>query len=345
MKKNGIYLLLFIMLAVTTWYVVTKKEVNTSLSENGGQPFMLKDTSDIFKIFLANKSGQTALLEKKDGIWIYNKKYKARQFGATNILNMARRFQVKYVPGEKLIPEMVKTIASKGIKVEFYNKEDKKVLAYYIGGITPDETGTYLFLEDSSTPYVIEIPGMEINIMTSFFFGDDLWRDRTMMGFHPDQIQEISLDYPNLKSKSFKLQNKANGYQITPLYPTTKSATGSISQERVEEYLNGYQRIIAEGFENSNPFSDSLRQAIQPFSIITVKDKQDSVYRYRFLPMQSKSASGELKTDQFGRPINIERYFCDVSWGDFYLTQQGVVGKLFVPYTYFFVDKLNSKKK
>jgi len=33
---------------------------------------------------------------------------------------------------------------------------------------------------------------------------------------------------------------------------------------------------------------------------------------------------------------NIERYYANNSYGDFQLTQQLVVGNLFVPYSYFF---------
>ena len=63
---------------------------------------------------------------------------------------------------------MVKSLASEGIKVELYDRKGEKIKAYYVGGATPDERGTYMIMENAEEPYVAHIPSWEGNLRFRF---------------------------------------------------------------------------------------------------------------------------------------------------------------------------------
>ncbi|MCB9291126.1 MAG: hypothetical protein H6560_27725 [Lewinellaceae bacterium] len=49
---------------------------------------------------------------------------------------------------------MVESLATEGMKVELYDKDGGLLKAYYVGGSTSDERGTYMIMEGAEQPYV-----------------------------------------------------------------------------------------------------------------------------------------------------------------------------------------------
>lgn len=336
MKRIGILLVLFLLLGGgTLWYLsVGEEESPTTLGWD--RKFAVKDVSTIGKIFIADRQGnKTTLVRKGDG-WIYNNKYPAKPNAVENLLDAVRRVEVKYKPPRAAEEQMIKSLATEGIKVEIYDKSGESMKTYYVGGATTDERGTYMMLENADQPYVNYIPSWEGNIRFRYSLTDDAWRDETVLAFKPEDIQKVSVEYPKQRNKSFILERSPNDFELRPFHAVTPVINKPMIEGMTEAYLVGFQSLIAEGFENKNPGRDSITSLV-PFSVISVTDIKGNTHTVKLFPIYPKHSSVDPKT---GLVVNtefpVERYFVDHSNGDFFLMQHRNLKKVLWAYEFFF---------
>ncbi|MFN7115333.1 MAG: DUF4340 domain-containing protein [Saprospiraceae bacterium] len=322
MKKTLILLIAFALLgSFTTWYVLSKPDDKTTLLAEERR-FKVENTDEIYKIFIADRRGNQTTLERKDGYWLYNGKYPARPNAVENVLDAVRRIEIQYKPPTAAVNNIIKNLSTQGIKIQTFNRNNQLLQAYYIGGGTADETGTYAIKEGAEQPYVVSIPGWQGNIRFRFnLIGDD-WRDKTVFAEKAENIESVSVEYPKNRNKSFKLERAGNTYRITPFYDITPIINRPYKEGSVERYLEGFRNLGAEAFENENPRRDSVRQLL-PFGIITLKNKAGAEKTVRLFPI-------------FTANNQAERYFIDVNNEDFMLGQHLVLSKILWGYDFFF---------
>ena len=161
MKRNTLILLaLFIALGLGTWYAIGYNQKAKQGSNINPDMDFAVNPDEVYKIFIADRTGRSATLERNGSKWMYNKEHVARQTAIDLLLETMKKIRVNYVPPAASEEHMVKSIASEGLKVEIYNKEGKAIKVYYIGGVTNDETGTYVIMDGAEHPYVAHIPTM-----------------------------------------------------------------------------------------------------------------------------------------------------------------------------------------
>ncbi|HNB13426.1 MAG TPA: hypothetical protein PKY09_11010, partial [Bacteroidia bacterium] len=94
MNKNRILLLIVVLLLSVTGYYYFKNSDSTIKKEL--RDFAVADTSSIDKIFLADKKGNKALLERKSpALWTINGKYPARQDAINFLLKTIKQIEVR----------------------------------------------------------------------------------------------------------------------------------------------------------------------------------------------------------------------------------------------------------
>ena len=325
MKRTTLFLIIFLLLgAAATWYLLSKPDEKTSLA-GADRRFKVENTDDIYKIFLADRRGAKTTLERKDGYWLYNGKYTARPNAMDNLLDAISRVEIQYKPPTAAVKNMITSLATEGIKVEIYNKSNKLLKSYYVGGATADELGTYMIIEGAEQPYVASIPGWVGNLRFRYNLTGDDWRDKTVFGEKFENIQSASVEYPKNRNLSFRLEREGKTYHITPFYETTPLIRRPYKAGSAERYLEGFRSLGAEAFENENPKRDSIQRLV-PFSIISLKTTAGKEKMVRLFPLMTDS-------DQ------VERYLADVNGTDFMLVQQLVFGKILWGYDFFFEEK------
>lgn len=333
MKPILLLVLAFTLLGVGAYFALDyqkNKAAGSSISPD--MDFAIQNPEEIYRIFLADKSGKTALLERKEGRWIYNKTMEARQTAVELLLETMSKIRVNYIPPEAAEPTIIKSIAAEGIKVELYNKEGGKMKVYYVGGVTPDETGTYMMMEGADKPYVIHVPSMRGSVRVQYRLEEDEWMSRMVFEEKVDQIQSISVEYPQNKSESFKLEKVEEGnYQVTPFYSTTPVSKLPQKKGSAEAYLITFEKLGAEAVEKRNLEKDSIMNMV-PFAIITLKNAQGTEKKVEFWPVD--------QLEEQGRLYNI-RYLAQCSWGPLMLVQHHVFGPAFRGYSMFFTKSVN----
>jgi len=332
-RITTILLLLFVLLGGGAWWYTSQQNAKTStttLSSDNDWEMHVDDLDNIGKVFIADRNGRTATIERKNGDWLYNGKYKARPNGVNALLDVIKRVRLKFRPPNAAIDGAIKSLASHGIKVEVYDLKGENLITYYVGGVTPDERGTYMMLEGSENPYVMHIPIWEGSLRTRYFFGDDNWRDKTIFAEKLENITSVSVEYPNRKGISFILEKQNADYTVRPFNDDMPATNRPVSKGAIEAYLMGFESLVAEAFENDNEKKDSLSVEL-PFSIITMENNKGESKSIRLHPL--------VQRDVNNNPLSttaVDRYFVSTDWGDHYLIQHLVFGKILWAYDYFY---------
>lgn len=331
MKKNYWLIAIFLLLGgFTTWYMLSGKQDEKSAL--GWDRLFKVPEEDIHKIFIAKRTGETYTMERTGQDWQLNGQWKASQNAMENLLEAITNIELQSVPPVAAIDGIAKEMAARGIKVEIYGKNGKKLKAYYIGGVTANAGGTYALMDGSEQPMIVHIQKMDGQIRTRYDLGGDSWRDRHVFSYKPEEINAVSVEYPQQRNKSFKLQRKGNGWDVKPFYDNVTPINRPISDGRVEGFLVGFKGLMAESFSNHYAEKDSIRQMV-PFTVVSVTDTKGEVRMAAFYPtFRVDKETSERRSDV------VERYFADVNTGDWMLVQHRVFEKVFWPYEAFFKD-------
>jgi hypothetical protein len=336
MKRTLTLLALFLLMGGGAYFAYQyQKKTKSGSNISPDMDFAIEDPSKIYKIFLADRNGKTATLNRKGDRWMYNNQYPARQTAVDRLLETMKKVKVWYVPPEAAEPTMIKSVAAEGIKVETYDQDGKIIKIYYVGGVTNDESGTFMMMEGAEHPYITHIPTMIGSVRIHYRLDPDDWYDRTVFEEKPENIQSVSVEYPQNRSESFKLDKiKAGEYAVNPFYSTTPTKKAPQVKGYAEAYLINFEKLGAEAHETNNPLRDSVT-ALVPFAIVTLKNEKGEEKVVRFWPIEQIEQPGT------GKIFNI-RYLTDCSWGPFMLTQHHVFGPIFRGYSHFFGEHRNS---
>ncbi len=328
MKRTLLLAVLFLLLGGGAWYALNKKSTESGSRNSWDMDFAVPNTGDIYKIFLADRSGRTVTLERKDGYWLYNGKSRARLTAVNTLLETIGKINVWFIPPDASEKSMVKSLATEGVKVEIFDKAGKKMKGYYVGGVTNDERGTYMIMENAEQPYIVHIPSFVGQVRVRYMLGDDNWLDRDIFHEKPEEIQSVSVEYPQLKSESFRLEKVGTAaYTVKPFYSVTPVIKQPQRKGVPEAYLLQFESLGAEGYETTNPLRDSVT-ALVPFAIVTLQKTDGEQRQVRFWPV-------DVLESREGREY-VDRYFTEVNKDAFMLTQHRVFGPIFRGYSYFF---------
>lgn len=334
MNRTNILLIIFLLLAgFTAWYFYQGTPDKSSLLLE--ERTFKVEPEEIGKIFLADRYGTQTTLERSNGYWAVNGQYRAYDNAVDNLLDAVSRVEMNYKPPSAAVPNMVKSLSTQGLKVEIYNQKEQKIMAYYLGGTTQDERGTFIIREGFDQPYVAHIPGWSGNLRARYSLSGDQWRDKAVFRAALDEIEEVSVEYPQQKSQSFRIQRDGRDWKVIPFYEITPVINRPAQEGAVDTYLTEFEAIFAETFQNDNPQRDSLSNQL-PFCSIHLKKRNGEVQDAHFFPRYPKT----LLNPETGLPEPsgdiVERFSVLTNGGDFMVVQEVIFRKLFRPYAYFF---------
>ena len=272
MKKNLIGIFILLVLGAIAYFVYQQRGSGTIKPEL--YDFAVEDTAGITKVFLADKMGQTVLLERKsDREWTVNKDHKARKDAIDMLLKTIKRVEMTAPVAKTAHDNIVRLLAGKSTKVEIY-KGNEKVKTYYVGDATKDNMGTYMLIEGSSTPFVCHIPGF-IGYLSGRYMTRPLeWRDSEIFAYSLPQIAEIKVEFHKEPERSFRItHSKDRVVQLYKLHPK-EELVRDMDTVFVKRYMLEYRNVRFEGIQ---PYDaervDSIANS-QPYFSITVTDRE-----------------------------------------------------------------------
>ena len=342
MKKNKYILIIVIVLAVVAAFLWFSKSSGTISPKM--MNFAIKDTSNITKVFLANKRNKSVLLEKvSPGEWRMNGKYKVRKSGIDMLMETMIRVTPKTPVPKSAHNSVVRMLAASSIKVEIYQEvfridmfglklfpHEKLTKTYFVGPPSADNMGTFMLMKGASIPFVVHILNFRGFLGPRYSVIESDWRDHTVFNTKLADIKSITMEVTDNPEESFKVENEGkspimyahdgtqvNGYDTIFLL----NFMLSFSDLRFEAILNPdvtQQRI------------DSIRGSVPKF-ILTVEDKKNKITQLKAFPRpnaeEKVNSFGELYVYDLNRLYGIVNDGEDLLMIQYYVFDKVLLGK------------------
>ncbi|OSZ79397.1 hypothetical protein CAP35_14400 [Chitinophagaceae bacterium IBVUCB1] len=253
MKKTLVYFAGLILIALAVWYFVFRNKTGFASDEAG---FTIEDTSAIGKIFLADKKGNTILLERKETGWLLNGQHKVLQASLNTLLYTLKSQVAQYPVNENAYNNVITMLAGESIKVEVYDKDGDKMMVFYVVGQAGNNQGSYMMMDGSDMPYVVQIPGFEGYVSSRYTTNIKDWRDRIVFDIAQANLQSVKLSYPNEPLNNFVFKKDNNGYMLEA--EPALIAGKQINKRRADVYSRFFEKVYCEGFINGTIRLDSV---------------------------------------------------------------------------------------
>lgn len=346
MNKKNFYILAITLtlLIIAVYLFVTQR---SSTMSNKMKDFAVKDTASITKIFLADKNNQTVLFERiSPGNWQLNKTYKARMSGINMLFETFVNLVPKYPVPKKAHNSVISRLAARSVKVEIYQEvyrinflglklfpHEKLTKTYYVGDATPDNMGTFMLMEGSNVPFVVQLLGLRGFVSPRYSTLENDWRDHTVFRTRLSDIRSITMEIPADPENSFLITNEkgeVNLWQTISMEPVNQYDTLKLlnfmiafSDLRYEALLN---EINAERI-------DSITHSTPRYILTLVDTKGDTAMIKTFY-----KPNDDKKYDLDGNVYvsDLDRAYALVNKDrDFVLIQYFVFDKVLKPLSYF----------
>ncbi|MFP4025266.1 MAG: DUF4340 domain-containing protein [Thiohalospira sp.] len=293
-KKTILILFSLLVIAAIYFFSNSKGTLNRRNTH-----FAVESTNQIKKIIIS-ASDEKLLLIKENEQWKINNKYIARQSVVDNFLMALNMLQVSSPLSNNEKEEVAKMLEREGIQVEIF-KKNRRLRNYYVSTPAMTNDKTYMMMVKRGEPFAIRIPAFKGLVAELFSTNEELWRDKTIFDYKPQNIKTISIEYPGQPSKSFELINFGDG-TFALKNPNENSFVEDFNLEKSIRYFTYFQGIKFERIENemSQQRSDSLLNS-EPYCRITVTDMENyenSITIFR--------KPAEQEYDEFGNKIKYD---------------------------------------
>ena len=293
-------------------------KLNTKNSITKDYQFEIDDISLITKVFLADRSGNTITLtkEKNNTSWLVNDKFIVRKDAITTILSTANEIRIKKPVSKTAFKNVVKSIATTGVYVEFFENE-KIVKSYWIGSNTSDHLGTYMLLKNSEQPFVIHIPSFNGFLSPRYGIqGNTLnilnWRSNVVFNKSFDSIHHIKYtDFLNPDKSYFFIKNPMK-------LINSKNKSVPFNYDKVLTLLNSFENLNCETFKKNKL---NIKSADQIEELIV---NYDTLRTYKVSDLETKK-----KKENF----TVKRKYATLNNGEVMLIQDYVFNKVLINIT------------
>jgi hypothetical protein len=276
MNKNRILIIMAVVLTAFAGWLIWNNRSGTIREEL--RDFAVKDTGSVVKIFMANKAGQQVLLEKQpDGEWMLNNTHWARPDAIETLLSTLYSVEVRSPVARAAYNNIIKSLAANGVKVEVYSSKGL-IKTYYVGGPTQDQLGTYMYLENSTVPFITHIPGFNGYLTPRYIVNPDDWLVKNVFRLPEGQLKTLDVIDRQRPGYAFRIERESSGdYRILN---GEGQPVPDIMQDKVIHYLQMYRLLNYEKKETqiSATLLDSVR-ATTPFRTITLTNQSGNTTR------------------------------------------------------------------
>lgn len=347
MRKNKNILIITLILAIVAGVLLvnrSKKTLSADISE-----FSVTDTASVSRIFMADKSDNKVLLERKaDGTWQLNGKYQAHVENMNTFLMTICNLEIREPVAKAAHNNIIKLLSAKSVKVEIYQNAyrinigrfrffpyEKLAKTYYIGDATMDNTGTFALMEGADKPVVLYMPGLRGYVATRFSTLESDWRVHTVFNKKLPEIKEIRMEFVERPEESFRVVN--NNDQSLSLYRLSDNQLISrYDTMQLMSFVNAFRNIRYELLINDMEQAriDSIMGSL-PLHRITLELKDGSKQTARTfgrkLPVPEidvfDGSTVSHDRDRMYALINNEQ--------DFVIVQFFVFDKILIPLSFF----------
>lgn len=333
MGKSNKRRLLLILLAVFAMIAVLGYWLkNKPLSSTEEQQFGVENCTEIVgKVSMLDRKGNHLEVVLKNGIWYVNDSLEARELVVDNLLALLCNMEIQFPVSEAATNNVMKEFIDHGILVKVYNKKDKEIRSFYVGGTGPRNNGTNMIVEKhgkmAKNAYVLNIRGHEGPLNSIFKTDVKYWRSNVLFQIPFDNIKIIKNTYPAEPQNSFVINREGDHFFVQQNGLAAKAET---SVARANEYASYFEKVYAEAFINEYDNIDTLKGKT-PYCQLEVIDNNDksTIVKIYHKPVTERT---KMQMDNKGNPMpyDNDRYIAIVNKDkDIAVIQFVVWGKFF----------------
>ena len=327
MGKTLLYVGLLGLLGFGVYYFLFAEKNVFGVNEAG---FTIKDTGNIGKVFLSEKGGESITLERKDGGWVANGEHRVIQSVMNDMLTTLATQQPMFPAPQSAHNTVIKSMATKGIKVELYTLEGRKKTVFHVGGQANNNKGSYMLMEGAERPYVVQLPVFEGYLTPRYSVDLATWKDRTIVDLTPAEIEEVSINYVEEPLNSFTVK-RVSLDSVTVVLDEVLMKGKQLNEKRLYTYLSFFKKVAYEGSINGTVGLDSIISHVQKRCTIDIVGANNTrrhldVY---WMPINKRSKNRlfpdvDIETDYDG-----DRFYSVIDHNDTVIIQVGTFDKIF----------------
>jgi len=347
MKKNRLPIIIILVLSIVVILLFLKSKTNTI--DNSKNQFAVTDTASITKIFIADKNNHTVFLHRKDtSNWLVNDTFKASKEVVVSLLKTISSLEIKQPVAKSARETIMKLLATNGIKVEIYQKvyridlfgkikwfpHEKCVKTYYVGMPTQDNLGTFMMIENSEDPYIIDIQGFRGFLNTRFSPLTKDWRDHGIFSYKYNQLRSVEVNITDNPQGSFLAVKKTpREFDVRMLSDRSKAI--AYDTLKIMDLFASFENIRFEALLNDlNRAEKDTIFSSKPYIILTAEGMDGTKVKVKTFLM--KASPNQI--DQLGSSVKYDRdrlYALINNDKDLVLIQFYVFGRLFKPLNHY----------
>ncbi len=350
MKNNKKFIIVLLIVAPIAYWFITQNNSSTLKEKETG--FAVVDTSIVTKIFIADKKTNSVTLTRTPDGWILNENYNTNNKVVGALLGTMHRLKIKSPVSIASRDNIIKRLASIGIKVEVYQEAhrinlfdkykffpyEKLDKVYYVGDVTPDNLGTYMLMEDAKHPYIVHIPGFRGFLTPRYSPMPDDWKSHSVFNHSLNDIASVAVEFSDKPAESFKvdIEQSTGNYTLTDI--SNSSEVVNYDTLRLLNFLTSFNDLRYETRLNNllSPIKvDSIIQTPALFEITLVDDNADTTYVKAF---KKRALPEEIRQEAYYKliPDDKDRFYALINEGeDFVLLQYYVFDKVVYPLSYY----------
>lgn len=211
-------------------------------------------------------SGKNLTLERKEDQWFVNKKQETRKSSIMFILKILNEMQIKSPVTPELFDKEIIANGISPVKVKVYSGS-RTVRSFLVFKTSSNTYGNIMKLSEGSKPYIVFVPGNEVEIGSAFTLNELFWQPYTVFDLLPSEIYSVTFENLSDSSSSFRIKNEN---RTLSLYMLNNQISGW-DTTRVVRYITYFINIPFETWAFDLP--ESERDEIiksQPLFRITV---------------------------------------------------------------------------
>ncbi len=328
MKKTLLYLLVLAVLGGAVWYFVFR-EKNTFANNEAG--FQVEDTAAIAKIFMADKKGKQITLERKGGIWMVNGMYPAIDQPVRTLLTTLKRQVPQYPVPQNTYDNIIKMMAGEAVKVELYDNDGDKIRVFYVAGEANNNAGSYMLMEGSDVPYLVQIPGFEGYLSSRYSTTLEDWRDRTVFNVPEEELKSASVSYPDEPLNNFTL-NRIAADNIEVVVDKALMTGKPLNKRRAGVYSRFFAKVYSEGYINGTWHLDSVIKSVPKYCGIDVTSVKGATAHadVYWMPLNKRSKNMLTPFPGIDNRFDADRFYAVINnFKDTVIIQRETFDKIF----------------
>lgn len=244
--------------------------------------FAIEDTAQVGRVVIVDREGNRVELTRQSTHWIVNGRFPAEPASVQLLLGTLLRQRIRQKVPASATKNVIEEMAVSSVKVSVFDRDGKRLLSFFVGHASPDNTNTYMLIEDDTTPYMVYLPGF-IGVLTPRYHTQvEEWRRKTFWSFSAGQLTQVSVEYPQFGEPGYVLTRSDGGFSLHAV-PSSASVVEKRSPDtiHIHEYIGQFSKVgVVRYIVQDTAVVRSYVDTATPYAILRVHlrdNKKDSL--------------------------------------------------------------------